>query len=165
MKAIESIQKKIFSLADLQQQVYAWKMKGKTVAFTNGCFDILHEGHIFSLSQAARSADYLIVALNSDNSTRALKGLERPINQEQSRALVLASLIMVDAVIIFDQPTPLELIVSIQPDVLVKGGDYTIDTIVGAKEVLAAGGKVEINPLVTGFSTSGLITRIKSSLS
>ena len=103
--------------------------------------------------------------MNSDSSTRALKGKERPINLEQSRALVLASLIMVDAVIIFDQPTPLELIVRIQPDVLVKGGDYTIDTIVGAKEVLAAGGKVEINPLVEGFSTTGLITRIKSSLS
>lgn len=165
MKAVEAIQKKIFTLTDLQHQVYAWKMKGKTVAFTNGCFDILHEGHIFSLSQAARAADYLIVALNSDNSTRALKGADRPINLEQSRALVLASLVMVDAVIIFDQPTPLELIVCIQPDVLVKGGDYTVDTIVGAKEVLAAGGKVEINPLVAGFSTTGLITRIKSSLS
>ncbi|MBU3745506.1 MAG: adenylyltransferase/cytidyltransferase family protein, partial [Sediminibacterium sp.] len=133
MKAVEAIQKKIYTLTDLQHQVYAWKMKGKTVAFTNGCFDILHEGHIFSLSQAARAADYLIVALNSDSSTRALKGKERPINLEQSRALVLASLMMVDAVIIFDQPTPLELILHIQPDVLVKGGDYTIDTIVGAK--------------------------------
>ena len=165
MKAVDAISQKIFTLKPLCNQVYAWKMKGKTVAFTNGCFDILHEGHIFSLSQAALAADYLIVGLNSDASTRALKGPERPINQEQSRALLLATLAMVDAVIIFDQPTPLELITAIQPDVLVKGGDYTLEQIVGAKEVIAAGGKVEINPLVAGFSTTGLIIRIKATLS
>ena len=165
MKAVDAISKKIFTLKPLCNQVYAWKMKGKTVAFTNGCFDILHEGHIFSLSQAALTADYLIVGLNSDARTRALKGAERPINQEQSRALLLASLAMVDAVIIFDQPTPLELITAIQPDVLVKGGDYTLEQIVGAKEVIAAGGQVVINPLVAGFSTTGLITRIKATLS
>ena len=165
MKAVDAISKKIFTLKPLCNQVYAWKMKGKTVAFTNGCFDILHEGHIFSLSQAALAADYLIVGLNSDASTRELKGPERPINQEQSRALLLASLAMVDAVIIFDQPTPLELITAIQPDVLVKGGDYTLEQSVGAKEVIAAGGQVVINPLVAGFSTTGLITRIKATLS
>jgi D-beta-D-heptose 7-phosphate kinase/D-beta-D-heptose 1-phosphate adenosyltransferase len=165
MKAVDAISKKIFTLKPLCNQVYAWKMKGTTVAFTNGCFDILHEGHIFSLSQAALSADYLVVGLNSDASTRELKGPERPINQEQSRALLLASLAMVDAVIIFDQPTPLELITAIQPDVLVKGGDYTLEQIVGSKEVIAAGGKVVINPLVAGFSTTGLITRIKATLS
>ena len=165
MKAVDAINQKIFTLKPLCNQVYAWKMKGKTVAFTNGCFDILHEGHIFSLSQAALAVDYLIVGLNSDASTRALKGPERPINQEQSRALLLASLAMVDAVIIFDQPTPLELITAIQPDVLVKGGDYTLEQIVGSKEVIAAGGKVVINPLVAGFSTTGLITRIKATLS
>ncbi|MEI6583021.1 MAG: D-glycero-beta-D-manno-heptose 1-phosphate adenylyltransferase [Chitinophagia bacterium] len=165
MKAVDAIKQKIFTITPLCNQVYAWKMKGKTVAFTNGCFDILHEGHIFSLSQAAHAADYLIVGLNSDASTRALKGPERPVNQEQSRALLLASLAIVDAVIIFDQPTPLELITTIQPDVLVKGGDYTLEQIVGAKEVVAAGGKVVINPLVAGFSTTGLIARIKETLS
>ena len=165
MKAVDAINHKIFTLKPLCNQVYAWKMKGKTVSFTNGCFDILHEGHIFSLSQAALTADYLIVGLNSDASTRALKGPERPVNQEQSRALLLASLAMVDAVIIFDQPTPLELITTIQPDLLVKGGDYTLEQIVGAKEVIAHGGKVEINQLVAGFSTTGLIARIKATLS
>lgn len=165
MKAVDAIRQKIYTLTMLRHQVYAWKMKGKTVAFTNGCFDILHEGHIFSLSQAARAADYLIVGVNSDTSTRALKGPERPVNQEQSRALLLASLAMVDAVIIFEELTPLELITTLQPDVLVKGGDYTLDQIVGAKEVIAAGGKVAINPLVEGFSTTGLIARIKASLS
>jgi rfaE bifunctional protein nucleotidyltransferase chain/domain len=165
MKAVDAIRQKIFTLDSIRPQVYAWKMKGKTVAFTNGCFDILHEGHIFSLSQAARAADYLVVGVNSDASTRALKGPERPVNQEQSRALVLASLAMVDAVIFFNEPTPLELINTLQPDVLVKGGDYTLDQIVGAKEVIAAGGKVEINPLVEGFSTTGLIARIKATLS
>jgi len=165
MKAVDAINQKIFTLKPLCNQVYAWKMKGKTVAFTNGCFDILHEGHIFSLTQAALTADYLVVGLNSDVSTRALKGPERPVNQEQSRALLLASLAMVDAVIIFDQPTPLELITAIQPDVLVKGGDYTLEQIVGAKEVIAAGGNVVINPLVAGFSTTGLIARIKATLS
>ena len=133
----------------------------KTVSFTNGCFDILHEGHISSLSDAAREADFLIVGLNSDASTRRLKGEDRPINSEHARALVLASLLMVDAVIIFEEDTPLELIKSIMPDVLVKGGDYTIDQIVGAREVIAHGGRVVINPLVPGFSTSAIIEKLK----
>lgn len=165
MKNVESINKKIFTTEKLKAQIASWKVLGKTVAFTNGCFDILHEGHIFSLSQAAKEADYLIVAVNSDASTKRLKGEERPINSEQSRSLLLASLAIVDAVIIFEEDTPLNIISYLLPDVLVKGGDYTLEQIVGAKEVLANGGKVIINPIVEGFSTTGIIQKIKQYLS
>jgi len=144
----------------LQHQLRRWRLLGKSIAFTNGCFDILHEGHIASLSDAAREADILIVGVNSDDSTCRLKGPQRPINPQQARATVLAALLMVDAVIIFGEDTPLELIKIVQPDVLVKGGDYTLDQIVGAKEVMAAGGRVVINPIVPGFSTTGLIEKI-----
>lgn len=160
MKQPQIIQQKILDLTGLLHQTRRWRILGKTVAFTNGCFDILHQGHIASLSDAAREADYLVVGVNSDASTRRLKGDSRPVNGQDSRALMLASLLMVDAVILFDEDTPLELIKAVQPDVLVKGGDYTIDQIVGAKEVIAAGGSVVINPIVPGFSTTGLIEKI-----
>lgn len=165
MKAVNAIEKKIFTLPQMLAQVAAWRVVNKTVAFTNGCFDILHEGHIFSLSQAAGEADYLIVGVNSDSSTKRLKGPERPINHEHSRALLLASLTIIDAVVIFDEDTPFELITAIKPDVLVKGGDYTLEQIVGSKEVIANGGRVVINPIVEGFSTTGIIEQIKSSFS
>jgi len=132
-----------------------------SIAFTNGVFDILHPGHIFSLSQAAQEADYLIVGLNSDDSVQRLKGKDRPINKQESRALILAALLMVDAVVIFEEDTPLELINAVRPDVLVKGGDYTIEQIVGAKEVIANGGRVVINPIVEGYSTSATIKKVK----
>lgn len=135
-------------------------MQNKTIAFTNGVFDILHEGHIFSLSQAAGEADLLIVGLNADNSVKKLKGNSRPINKQHSRAIVLASLQMVDAVIIFYEETPIELIKTILPDVLVKGGDYKPEEVAGAAEVIANGGKVVINPIVQGFSTTGIINKI-----
>ncbi|WP_431209756.1 D-glycero-beta-D-manno-heptose 1-phosphate adenylyltransferase [Puia sp. P3] len=156
------IPQKIYDLPGLQHQIRRWRLLSKTIAFTNGCFDILHQGHIASLSDAAREADFLIVGLNSDASTRRLKGPQRPINNEQARATVMASLLMVDAVILFEEDTPLNLITTVSPDVLVKGGDYTIDQIVGAKEVIAAGGRVVINPIVPGFSTTGLIDKICS---
>lgn len=161
MKAIESIPKKIQTLATLKATVASWRATSKSVAFTNGCFDILHEGHIFSLSQAAKEADFLIVAINSDASIQRLKGLDRPINKAQSRALIIASLAIVDAVIIFEEDTPIKLIETLLPDILVKGGDYTIEQIVGSTEVMANGGKVVINPIVTGFSTTGIIDQIK----
>lgn len=160
MKAVQFIETKILDTAALQAQLLRWRLQSKTIAFTNGCFDIVHAGHIHSLSQAAAFADVLIVGLNSDASTRGLKGEGRPINKEQDRALLLASLVMVDAVVLFDEPTPLQLIQSIMPDVLVKGGDYTVDTIVGAKEVIANGGRVEIIPLIPGLSTTGLAEKI-----
>lgn len=165
MKSVSAIEKKIFTLPQMLAQVASWRVINKKIAFTNGCFDILHEGHIFSLSQAASEADYLIVGVNSDSSTKRLKGPERPVNHEHSRALLLASLAIVDAVVIFDEDTPLELITAIKPDVLVKGGDYTIEQIVGSKEVIANGGRVVINPIVEGFSTTGIIQQIKSSFS
>ncbi|HTI08869.1 MAG TPA: D-glycero-beta-D-manno-heptose 1-phosphate adenylyltransferase [Puia sp.] len=160
MKLPQIIPHKIYDLSGLQHQIRRWRLLGKTVAFTNGCFDILHQGHIASLSDAAREADYLIVGVNSDASTRRLKGEQRPINDEQARAMLLASLLMVDAVIIFNEDTPLELIEAVEPEVLVKGGDYTLEQIVGAKEVLASGGRVVINPIVPGYSTTGLIEKI-----
>lgn len=161
MRKADIISTRICNINEALHKVRQWRVTSKTVAFTNGVFDILHRGHIFSLSQAAVEADFLVVGLNSDASTKRLKGDSRPVNDEQSRALVLASLLMVDMVVIFEEDTPLNLITTLQPDVLVKGGDYTIDQIVGAKEVQAAGGKVVINSIVEGFSTTGLIGKIK----
>ena len=161
MRRPEIIETKILSKADAIMRINQWKVHNKTIAFTNGCFDILHRGHIYSLSQAAREADYLIVGLNSDSSTKQLKGPGRPINDQQARAVVLASLLMVDMVVIFDEETPLELIKAIMPDVLVKGGDYTEDQVAGAKEVKANGGRVVLNPIVEGFSTTSIIEKMK----
>jgi rfaE bifunctional protein nucleotidyltransferase chain/domain len=160
MQQPQVIQLKIITPRELVFQVNRWKLLSKTISFTNGCFDILHPGHITSLSDAALEADFLVVGLNSDASARRLKGIGRPVMDEQSRALMLASLLMVDAVVIFEEDTPLDLIELIHPDVLVKGGDYTIDQIVGAKEVIAAGGRVVINPILAGFSTTGIIGKI-----
>jgi len=160
MKSPQIIPHKIVNLVQLQHQISRWRLLGKTFAFTNGCFDILHQGHIASLTQAAREADFLVVGVNSDQSARRLKGDHRPINDQASRAMILASLLMVDAVVVFEEDTPLELINDILPDVLVKGGDYTLDQIVGAREVMQHGGRVVINPIVDGFSTSGIIEKI-----
>ena len=161
MREINSMAKKVVSIEEAKTIIYGWKLLGKTTAFTNGCFDILHQGHIFSLGQAAKEADYLIVGLNSDASVQRLKGPTRPINNTESRAIVISNLAIVDLVVVFEEDTPLELIKTLLPDVLVKGGDYTIDQIVGAKEVIAGGGKVIINPIVEGYSTTGLIEKIK----
>ena len=133
----------------------------KKIAFTNGVFDILHLGHIHTLSEAAKTADFLFVGINSDASVKRLKGDNRPYYDQETRALMLASLSIVDVVGIFDQDTPLELIMGVRPDVLVKGGDYTIDQIVGAKEVMAYGGRVIVNPLLEGYSTTALINQIQ----
>ena len=165
MRATQAIQHKIFTLSNLLKQIAAWKVLGKTIAFTNGCFDILHEGHIYSLNQAAAEADILIIGVNSDASVKRLKGPERPVNNEVSRSIVLSNLAVVDAVVIFEEDTPLKLIEAILPDVIVKGGDYTVAQIVGAKEVIQNGGRVVINELVDGFSTTGIIAHIKKSYS
>lgn len=161
MKHTGIIQQKIVTLTQLQKEVYRWKFLQKKIAFTNGCFDILHEGHIFSLSAAAKEGDILIVAINSDASTKRLKGNSRPVNNQQSRALLIASLVMVDAVVIFDEDTPLNVIATLLPDVLVKGGDYTVEQVVGAEAVIANGGSVVINKIVEGFSTTGLIAKMQ----
>lgn len=162
MKAISNIPLKVYNLLLLQQQLKRWRLLNKKIVFTNGVFDILHQGHIASLSEAASFGDVLIVAVNTNVSVKRLKGASRPVNDENARALILASLLMTDAIILFDEDTPLSLITAIMPDVLVKGGDYTIDNIVGAKEVMANGGEVKIVPILEGFSTTGIIEKMKN---
>jgi len=157
LKLTKEPEKKIYTRDELLNQVNLWKAGNKKIAFTNGCFDILHPGHIYSLQEASKEADILVVGINADLSVKKLKGQNRPINNQQSRSLVIASLMMTDAVCIFEEETPLELIKLLMPDVLVKGGDYTVDQIAGASEVIAAGGKVIINPILQGFSTTNII--------
>lgn len=161
MRASIQIPNKIYSREALIKQVFIWKMLGKKIVFTNGVFDIIHKGHIASLSESSSYGDILIVAVNADESVTKLKGPTRPINEENARALVLASLLQTDAVILFKDETPLELIKALMPDVLVKGGDYTIEQIAGAKEVMAAGGKVIIANTVEGISTTNTIKKMK----
>jgi rfaE bifunctional protein nucleotidyltransferase chain/domain len=163
VKRTDRIPEKIFTAEEIVQKVAQLRLLSKKIVFTNGVFDILHQGHIYSLSEAAKEADYLVVGLNADASVKRLKGASRPINKQDARALLLASLIMVDAVVIFEEDTPLELIKAILPDVLVKGGDYTVEQIAGAKEVMAAGGRVVINPILDGFSSTAIIEKTKES--
>lgn len=162
MRQSKQISLKLYSTDELKPQLKRWDLLGKKIVFTNGVFDILHQGHIQVLSEAATFADILIVGLNSDTSVKRIKGSNRPINSETSRALVLSALLMVDAVVLFEEDTPLELIKLIKPNVLVKGGDYSLDTIVGAKEVITNKGEVKIIPLEEGFSTTGIINKMKS---
>jgi rfaE bifunctional protein nucleotidyltransferase chain/domain len=145
------------------QAAARWRssLDGRLV-FTNGVFDLLHPGHIDVLLGARRLGDALVVGINSDASVRRLKGPERPVRSEAERSYVLAALGMVDAVVLFEQDTPLELITLLHPDVLVKGGDYSIETVVGAREVLSRGGRVEIVPLTPGQSTTSIIERLRS---
>ncbi len=160
MKLNQPLSTRIYNIDQLKPQLYVWQLLSKKIVFTNGVFDILHQGHNYTFTKAAGFADILIVGVNSDASVKRLKGDSRPVNNEFSRALLVASLIMVDAVIIFSEDTPLELINTIRPNVLVKGGDYSINTIVGAKEVLSNGGRVEVIPTQQGFSTTGIIQKI-----
>jgi D-beta-D-heptose 7-phosphate kinase/D-beta-D-heptose 1-phosphate adenosyltransferase len=151
---------KLFSLASVVQLARDWRKQGLKIAFTNGCFDLLHPGHISLIDQARRAADRLIVGLNADSSIRRLKGPGRPAQAEVARATVLASLKSVDAVVIFSEDTPLELIDAIQPDVLVKGADYRLDEVVGAEMVLQRGGEVILADLVPGRSTTDTLKRV-----
>lgn len=161
MRSTNSIPTKIYKLEALVQEVTRWRLKNKTIAFTNGVFDMLHEGHVASLTEAAQEADVLIVGVNSDASVKRLKGPLRPVINEGARSLLLASLLITDAVILFDTDTPLELIKAIMPDVLVKGGDYSVDQIAGAKEVIDNGGRVRLAEIVPGISTTSIIERMK----
>ncbi|MBX2921305.1 MAG: D-glycero-beta-D-manno-heptose 1-phosphate adenylyltransferase [Chitinophagaceae bacterium] len=161
MKYPGLIKNKILTQDGVKHQVKRWRLVGKKIVFTNGCFDILHMGHIEILSKAAEAGDILIVGINTDASVKRLKGPSRPVNDQSFRALMLASLTIVDAVVLFDEDTPLELIKEIEPDVLLKGGDYQLSQIVGAEEVVKNGGEVKIVPLVKGFSTSSLIQKIQ----
>ncbi len=154
-------QDKTTTLDELEKIVRTHKSVGRKVVFTNGCFDILHPGHVTYLEAARSLGDCLIIGLNSDKSIKAIKGPERPINREQDRARLLASLGCVDHVVIFEEDTPLKLITALLPDVLIKGGDWAINKIVGGKEVTSAGGMVANIPLVENFSTTSLIERIR----
>ena len=154
---------KVISLHQLQQERENWRSENKTVVFTNGCFDLLHPGHTRYLQMARDLGDVLIVALNSDSAVRALKGNSRPILKENERAEVMAALACVDYVMIFDDISPRETIAALLPDILVKGGDWGVDEIIGREEVEAAGGKVMSLPFVEGVSTTEIIERILKS--
>lgn len=161
MKASDRYAEKVVDLSELLRKVARWRITGRRIVFTNGCFDILHSGHLELLSKAAALGDLLVVGLNSDASVARLKGPERPVNDEAFRARLLASLTMVDAVCVFDTDTPAGLVSAIVPDVLVKGGDYDPNEIVGADTVRAAGGEIVVVPLVEGQSTTKTIGRIR----
>jgi D-beta-D-heptose 7-phosphate kinase/D-beta-D-heptose 1-phosphate adenosyltransferase len=148
-------------LAALAAERKAWRAEGRRVAFTNGCFDLLHPGHLALLEAARAEGDLLVVALNSDTSVRTLKGAGRPVTPEGERAEALLALEAVDRVVIYDEPTPLEVIRALEPDVLVKGADWTPHAIVGRKEVEAAGGRVVRVELVPGLSTSAIVERAR----
>ena len=163
MKNFETIKSKICTLNELKEKVIQWKKDGEKVIFTNGCFDIIHRGHIEVLANTADLGDKLIVGLNTDSSIQKLKGLNRPIIDEESRAILLASLSFVDAIILFAQDNPLNLINTLNPDVLAKGGDYSIDTIIGHEIIRKNGGEVVLIPFIDGFSSSKIISKIKES--
>ena len=154
-------QDKIMTRAQLSGAVAAWRAAGRRVVFTNGCFDLLHLGHVDYLERARHLGDALVVGLNTDASVGGLKP-GRPIQDETARARILAALVFVDAVVLFGEPTPLALIELVQPDILVKGDDYAIDGIVGHELVLSRGGEVRTVPLVPGYSTSRIIEKIVS---
>jgi D-glycero-beta-D-manno-heptose 1-phosphate adenylyltransferase len=161
MKNLENIRSKIYNWEQITKQCAIWRFKEKKIVFTNGCFDILHLGHIEYLAKSQDIGDVLIVGLNSDLSVKKVKGPKRPINDENARAMLLASLSFVHAVVLFDQETPYELIDLIRPDFLVKGKDYTEEQIVGNDIVRAAGGEIKTIELTEGYSSTGMIKKIK----
>lgn len=152
---------KLQTAEELKRTIAQWKVKDNTVVFTNGCFDILHAGHIHILEEAKKQGDKLIVALNTDTSVKKLKGKNRPINAELDRAKIISAIEVVDVVVLFNEETPLNLIIALKPNVLVKGGDYTKNEIVGAKEIEHWDGKVVIIPFLEGFSSTSIIEKMK----
>ncbi len=162
MSQLQIISEKIFPLEALSKRTWLWKFLGNKIVFTNGCFDILHRGHLEYLASASDLGNKLIIGLNSDDSVKRLKGPGRPINTFSDRAFALASLHFVDAVVEFNEDTPIQLITTLLPDVLVKGGDYNRDTIVGANEVEKAGGSVAIISFKEGYSTTSFLEKIRS---
>ncbi len=163
MNKLDIISSKILSPQTLKNQLGVWRFQGKKIVFTNGCFDLLHLGHIDYLSKAKDSGNILLIGLNTDDSVRRLKGNSRPLTDQHSRALILASLSFVDAVTLFDEDTPYELIKIVQPDVLVKGSDYKAEDVVGFDIVTTKGGEVITIDFVDGYSTSSIVEKIKNS--
>lgn len=158
----ETIHNKIKSFDNIKNLVEQWKAEGQIVVFTNGCFDLLHYGHLHYLAAARDLGDRLVIGLNSVASVKRLKGPHRPLNDEMTRQHLLAALAFVDAVVVFEEDTPFELIQCVQPDILVKGGDYALNQIVGADIVLKNGGSVKSLPFIDGFSTTKLEQKIKN---
>jgi len=161
MTPLNQIRQKLFLREALVQQVISWKNERKKIVFTNGCFDIIHPGHIDYLAKAASLGDKLIIGVNTDASVQKLKGPHRPIQNENSRAMVLAALGFTDAIVLFGEDTPARLIAELLPDILVKGADYTIDQIAGADTVTQNGGSVVLLPYLPGYSTSGIEAKIR----
>ena len=157
MDSLKILKNKILGREELSKRLLQWRSQGFRIVFTNGCFDLLHRGHVEYLSKAADKGDVLVVGLNTDASVRRLKGETRPINKEDDRALLLAALSMVDAVVLFAEDTPYDLIRTVHPDVLVKGADYKPEEIVGNDLVTSYGGTVEVVPLTEGYSTTSLV--------
>ncbi len=151
---------KILDLERVKRRVSEWRASGETIVFTNGCFDLLHVGHITLLEDCRKFGTKLVLGLNTDASVCRLKGPTRPVVGQNERARVMAALAAVDAVVLFDEDTPLEIIRAIKPNVLVKGGDYTVETVVGHEDVIASGGRVEIVPTVEGFSTTNIVKKM-----
>ncbi len=158
---MEEYRKKIKDLTSVKKEIEALKAQGKRIVFTNGCFDLLHPGHTRYLYAARQMGDYLVVAVNTDRSVKAIKGAHRPIQSQDERMELLAALSFVDALVLFDEDNPLKIIHHLVPDVLVKGGDWTEDKIIGADVVKKAGGVVKSVPFVTGYSTTALIEKIR----
>ena len=161
MSNLEGINGKIYLLDDLKTQLKNWRVNGDIIVFTNGCFDILHKGHVEVLAKTADLGNRLIIGLNSDSSVKLLKGENRPINDENARALLLSALTFVDAVVLFSQQTPKQLIAEIHPNILAKGGDYSISDIAGHDIVQKDGGKVITIPLTEGFSSTNIIDKLQ----
>ncbi|MES3017610.1 MAG: D-glycero-beta-D-manno-heptose 1-phosphate adenylyltransferase [Bacteroidota bacterium] len=162
MGKLKNIEEKIFTQEEIKARLNVWRLLEKKIVFTNGCFDLVHLGHIDYLAKAADLGDKLIIGLNSDKSTSDIKGPNRPITDEKSRSFLLASMSFVDAVILFDEETPVNLIKLVKPDVLVKGADYTIDQIVGSDIVISNGGSVQTLEYLPGYSTTLIEQKIRS---
>jgi len=155
---------KISDLQSLKASIVQWQSEGKKVVFTNGVFDLLHIGHITYMAKAAELGDILVIGLNSDSSVRRIKGQDRPVNDQNSRTALLAALFFVDSIVVFEEDTPINLITTLMPDILVKGADYSIENIVGAKEVIANGGEVKTIDFVEGYSSTSIIKKIREQI-
>ena len=161
MTNLQNIKSKIYTLPKLVERSKIWRGKGEKIVFTNGCFDLVHRGHVEVLANTADLGDKLIIGLNSDSSIQKLKGENRPIIDENSRAILLASLQFIDAIVLFSEDTPQKLIETIVPDILAKGGDYKVEEIAGHEVVLENGGSVILVPFIDGFSTTNIVDKIK----
>lgn len=155
---------KISDLQLLKASIAQWQSEGKKVVFTNGVFDLLHIGHITYMAKAAELGDKLVIGLNSDSSVKRIKGEDRPVNDQNSRAALLAALFFVDGIVVFEEDTPINIITTLMPDILVKGADYSIENIVGAKEVMANGGEVKTIDFVEGYSSTSIIKKIRDQI-